>query len=201
MRLLGIDVFDHNKKFTTLKKLEKTLGISYNALFKLKSHLKYVGKGMSNAKISDLYKIEDKNKFYKKLGIVQKKKNFYTINKLLKLIRKKYGKGPAGHTRFLKFAKKANIKPVGKIISNKGGFSEVFKMINDKQYKKMMGIDILGKKPNVLSLFKIQKKYRYDRYKLKKLAQDKTIKFAGKGLVGNIVADLYFDPLAGKKIS
>ena len=76
MRLLGIDVFDHNKKFTTLKKLEN-LGISYNALFKLKSHLKYVGKGMSNAKISDLYKIEDKNKFYKKLGIVQKRKTLY----------------------------------------------------------------------------------------------------------------------------
>ena len=199
MRLLGIDFFGHNKKFTTLKKLEKTLGISYNTLFKLKSHLKYVGKGMSNAKISDFYKIEDKNKFYKKLGIVQKDKNFHTINKLLKLIRKKYGKGPAGHTRFLKFAKEENIKPVGKIISNKGGFSEVFKMINDNQYKKMMGIDILRKRPNILSLHRIQKKYRYDRNKIKKLVQNKIIKFAGKGLAGNVVRNLYFDP--GKKIS
>ena len=143
MKLLGINILNLNEKFTTLKKLEKSLGISYYALSKLKRHLKFVGRGMSNAKISDMYEKVDKNKFYKKLGLVKKDKEIFTINKLLKLIRKKYGKAPAGHNRFLKLAKISNIKPVGKIISNSGELSEAFKMINDNQYKKMMGIDIL----------------------------------------------------------
>ena len=52
---------------------------------------------------------------------------------------------------------KSEYKTVGKIISNKGGFSEAFKMINDKQYKKMMGIESFRKETKCSITFKIQK--------------------------------------------
>ena len=197
MKLMNIDLMNVDGLYT-IKRLHQKLGIAYYALDKLKSSLDYVGRGFSNNGISDFYKDISKVEFYKRLGIIQGKKGLYTLSALRDLIQKKYKRAPHNERDLKIVLDKNKIKPIGKIISKAKGFSDVYKMINVNEYKKIMGIDILNPGKNVMSLFEISEKYGYWFPRLKRLAKFKKIKYIGKGFTSKSVTDLYLYP--GEKL-
>ena len=123
-KLLGIDIVD-TRNYVSLKSLSRKLGIDIRSLKKLKKHLKFVGRGLSQSRssktdtilgVTNFYENIDKKKFFEKTGLIEHRQNLYTISKLYNLIRKKY-KHCISSFKLANKLKEIGIKPVGKVIS------------------------------------------------------------------------------------
>ena len=199
-KILKIDFIDTDG-LETIKSLSKILKIDRGTLEKYQKHLKYAGMGISsampkNSKFpfgrSKYYYPITKREFEKKLGLYKTNIKTFTIRSLHREIKKKYKFAPS-RTKLKSLLENNKIYPISRYITP-AGLSDLYKMINDKEYKKILKIDFIIPPKNAMQLYKIENKLNIPWAERKKLVKKNMIKFAGYGYFGNKRIKLYYLP-------
>lgn len=197
MKILNIDLIETDK-FVTISNLAKTLKIDRKTLDKYKKHFIFAGIGISSATPSnkknpfgksEYFYPMGKKEFEKKLGIKRPGIASYTIRTLHKKIKIKYKFAPS-RRNLRKLLTKNKINPIGRYITP-AGLTNVYKMITDADYKKILKIDFIKPPRNFVPLYKIERELNIKWKKLKELAKENKIKFCGYGYFGNRRIKLY----------
>ena len=197
MRILNID-FIETDNLVTLSSLAKTIGTDKKTLTKYKKYLNFAGIGISPAKPSskknpfgksEYFYPMSKIEFEKKLNIKIPSDVSFTIRTLHKKIKSKYKFAPS-RNKLKKLLIENKINPTGRYITP-AGLSDVYKMISDDEYKKILNIDLIKPPKNVMPLYKIERKLSIKWKKLKELVNKNKIKFCGYGYFGNKRIKLY----------